>query len=73
MKPEENPLQSLDQWDDDLLRRYPKQPDANQGNTSEEFRSYDDAPDHVREFYRLNHQRQTVEINRLKRGCESRI
>ena len=67
MKPEENPLQSLDQWDDDLLRRYPKQPDANQGNTSEEFRSYDDAPDHVREFYRLNHQRQTVEINRLKR------
>ena len=67
MKPEENPLQSLDQWDDDLLRRYPKQPAANQGNTSEEFRSYDDAPDHVREFYRLNHQRQTVEINRLKR------
>ena len=67
MKPEDNPLQSLDQWDDDLLRRYPKQPVANQGNTSEEFRSYDDAPDHVREFYRLNHQRQTVEINRLKR------
>ena len=67
MKPEENPLQSLDQWDDDLLRRYPKQPDVNLGKTSEEFRSYDDAPDHVREFYRLNHQRQTVEINRLKR------
>ncbi len=67
MNPEENPLQSLDQWDDDLLRRYPKQPDVNQGKTSEEFRSYDDAPDHVREFYRLNHQRQTVEVNRLKR------
>ena len=62
-----NPLHSLDDWDDDLLRRYPRDPEPDNGKPTEEFRSYDDAPEHVKEFYRLNHLQQTVEINRQKR------
>lgn len=39
-----------------------------EGRTQEEFRQYDDAtPPVVREFYRLNHTKQTVEFNRAKR------
>ena len=62
-----NPLHSLDDWEDDLLRRYPRDPEPDNGKPAEEFRSYDDAPEHVKEFYRLNHLQQTVEINRQKR------
>ena len=62
-----NPLHSLDDWDDDLLRRYPRDPEPAHGKPTEEFRSYDDAADHVKEFYRLNHLQQTVEINLQKR------
>lgn len=62
-----NPLHSLDDWDDDLLRRYPRDSEPRHGKSTEEFRSYDDAADHVKEFYRLNHRQQTVEINLEKR------
>ncbi len=67
MTDEINPLHSLDDWEDDLLRRYPRDPEPDNGKPAEEFRSYDDAPEHVKEFYRLNHLQQTVEINRQKR------
>jgi len=68
MKSSENPLTSLDDWEDDLLRRYPEDHEPGNGKQTDEFRSYDDAPPHVREFYRLNHLHQTVEINRRKRN-----
>ena len=61
----DNPLESLDDWDDDLLRRYPD-PDREPGNGKQRdsFRVYgDEAPEHVREFYRQNHEYQTVEFN----------
>lgn len=55
------PLKSLDDWDDDVRRRYPE-PDA------KGFRDYgDDARDGVREFYRVNHINQTVDFNRAVR------
>ena len=58
----DNPLESLDDWEDDLLRRYPD-PDREPGNGKERdsFRVYgDEAPEHVREFYRQNHEYQTL-------------
>ncbi|HCK70952.1 MAG TPA: inositol oxygenase, partial [Planctomycetaceae bacterium] len=48
-----------------MLRRYPD-PDREPGNGKERdsFRVYgDEAPEHVREFYRQNHEYQTVEFN----------
>lgn len=61
----ENPLESLDDWEDDLLRRYPEsQREPGNGKSKDAFRVYgDEAPDHVREFYRLNHEKQTVDFN----------
>ncbi|MBI3280806.1 MAG: inositol oxygenase [Acidobacteria bacterium] len=51
------PLQSLGEWDDHVAGRY--QP----GKGEDEFRQYDEAsPPVVREFYRLNHTRQTREF-----------
>jgi len=52
------PLKSLDEWEDDLLRRYPENAKA-----AEDFRNYDDpARDTVKEFYRLNHTYQTYDF-----------
>ena len=58
----QGPLDCLDDWDDDVVRRYPQETGASSG-----FRNYSQAPDRVREFYRLNHELQTVEVNRNKR------
>jgi inositol oxygenase len=56
------PLQSLDQWDDDVRARY----DANK--KKEEFRVYDDkTPQVVRDFYKLNHENQTLDFARAKK------
>ncbi|HVJ07814.1 MAG TPA: inositol oxygenase family protein [Acidisarcina sp.] len=50
------PLKNLDEWDDFLEGRY------KQGKTEEEFRQYDaTANPEVAEFYRLNHENQTVD------------
>jgi len=57
------PLESLDQWDDDVRARYRK--DRNK----EEFRVYDEStPQVVRDFYRQNHALQTLEFARAKRA-----
>ncbi len=49
------PLQNLEQWDDFLEGRY------KEGKSETEFRQYDaTAKPGVAEFYRLNHQHQTV-------------
>ena len=58
-----SPLTNLDQWEDDLLTRYPE----TATKAKEDYRNYDDpARDTVREFYRLNHTYQTYEFVRAK-------
>lgn len=58
--PNNAPLADLDEWEDDLLRRYPEEGDK-------KFRDYDaDARPSVREFYQLNHRYQTMEFVREK-------
>lgn len=63
MSQPDGPLESLDEWEDDLLRRYPQHEKA-----SEDFRDYDaEARPSVKEFYRLNHRFQTLEFVQQKR------
>jgi inositol oxygenase len=53
----ENPLQSLEEWDDFVASRY------RQGKDESEFRNYDpDANPGVAEFYRQNHVHQTLDF-----------
>jgi inositol oxygenase len=57
------PLESLDQWDDDVRARY------RADRKKEEFRVYDDStPQVVRDFYQQNHALQTLEFARGKRA-----
>ena len=54
---EPQPLKELDEWDDFVATRYRK------GKTEEEFRNYKaDANPTVTEFYRQNHQHQTLDF-----------
>jgi len=58
------PLENLDEWEDDLLRRYPEPTSS----ASAAFRNYAaEARPSVKEFYRLNHQYQTLEFVKKKR------
>ncbi|AEI51733.1 Inositol oxygenase [Runella slithyformis DSM 19594] len=62
------PLASLDEWEDDLILRYPDPDSLAQAKAKEEFRNYDDpARDTVKEFYRLNHKYQTYDFVMEKR------
>src|SRR6478735_11068322 len=64
---QQNPLSSLDEWEDDLLERYPDPESIATNKTTEEYRNYDSPQrDTVREFYRLNHKYQTYEFVREK-------
>lgn len=57
------PLKNLDEWEDDLLRRYPDPESITDGKTVEEYRNYDNPErDTVKEFYRLNHTYQTYDF-----------
>ncbi|WP_421799186.1 inositol oxygenase family protein [Haliscomenobacter sp.] len=59
------PLASIEEWEDDVLIRYPEphQP----AKTKEEYRNYDTPQrDTVKEFYRLNHTYQTYDFVREK-------
>ena len=69
LTPEEvNPLKSLDEWEDDVLQRYPEPESIATAKSTEEYRNYDDpARDTVKEFYRLNHTYQTYEFVEEKR------
>jgi inositol oxygenase len=67
------PLASLDEWEDDLLRRYPKPDSKVVGTTSSkkpaEFRDHEGSVrPTVREFYRLNHTHQSLEFVRQKQA-----
>jgi len=62
-QPLTNPLSSLDEWEDDLLDRYPDPESIAENKAAEEFRNYETpARDSVKEFYRLNHTYQTYEF-----------
>ena len=57
-----NPLQSLDEWEEDVLVRYPD-PEIETSKSKEEFRNYESGTrDTVKEFYRLNHKYQTYDF-----------
>ena len=65
-KEEINPLQSIEEWEDDVLARYPEE--GKPAKSKEEFRNYDNPQrDTVREFYRLNHKYQTYDFVMEKR------
>ena len=64
---EMNPLNSLDEWEEAVLERYPE-PDV-PAKQKDEFRNYDDpARDTVKEFYRLNHTYQTYDFVKQKQS-----
>ena len=69
--PAENtaPLTSLDEWEHDVLQRYPDPAGVAKGKTTEAFRNYEEpARDSVKEFYRLNHRYQTYDFVVQKRA-----
>ena len=64
-----NPLAGLDEWEEDVLRRYPDADAIATSKSTEEFRNYDTpVRDTVREFYRINHTCQTYEFVQEKRN-----
>lgn len=64
-----NPLHSLDEWEDDVLERYPDPEAIATSKKTEEYRNYETpVRDTVREFYRLNHTYQTYEFVQEKRA-----
>jgi len=63
------PLAGLDEWEEDVLRRYPDAETIATSKSTQEFRNYDTpVRDTVREFYRLNHTYQTYEFVQDKRN-----
>lgn len=65
MKPpvESNPLSNLDEWEEDLVRRYPDPEAIVNGKSTEEYRNYENPErDTVKEFYKLNHTYQTYDF-----------
>ena len=58
-----NPLDSLEQWEEDLLERYPEPDSIVQDKKVEEYRNYADPKrETVRAFYRLNDSYQTYDF-----------
>ncbi|MBB2144903.1 inositol oxygenase [Pedobacter sp. LMG 31464] len=58
-----SPLDNLDQWENDVLDRYPDPASINKDKKEEEFRNYEEtSKDGVKEFYRLNHKYQTYDF-----------
>ena len=66
---EDAPLESIEEWEDDVLARYPEEDSTLEPHKEKDaFRNYDNpARDTVREFYRLNHTYQTVDLVQQKR------
>lgn len=56
-------MEKLDDWEEDLLRRYPPP-----GESPDGFRDYAAAKPHVREFYRTNHREQTFDFVQAKQA-----
>ena len=67
--PNANPLNSIDEWEDDVLLRYPTPDSIAAGKGTDEYRNYDTpARDTVKEFYRLNHTYQTFDFVQQKQA-----
>jgi inositol oxygenase len=63
------PLANIDEWEDDILRRYPDPETIASSKNKEEYRNYEaPARDTVKEFYRLNHQYQTFDFVQEKKA-----
>ncbi|MES2275612.1 MAG: inositol oxygenase family protein [Bacteroidota bacterium] len=63
------PLSNLDDWEADLLKRYPDPSNINEDKKAEEFRNYQETEkDGVKEFYRLNHTYQTYDYVMAKKA-----
>lgn len=61
-------LSNLDEWEDDLLLRYPGPDTVTTEKSKEAYRNYNSPQrDTVKEFYRLNHQYQTYDFVQEKR------
>jgi inositol oxygenase len=57
-------------WEDDLKRRYPETDYTPTGKDKDAFRNYDEpGRDTVREFYRINHEFQTLELVTAKKAA----
>ena len=56
-----NPLNSMEDWEDDLLKRYPENPSEKKEEDFRDYRSSKRA-NSVKEFYKLNHQYQTYDF-----------
>jgi len=72
MTTNQNPLRTLEDWDEDVARRYPRAEREGSGfnktRPPAEFRDYGEGTrDGVREFYRLNHTQQTVDFVKARR------
>lgn len=64
------PLKDLDEWEDDILQRYPEPLIIAKGKATEEYRNYEEnVKDSVREFYRLNHTYQTYDFVMEKKAA----
>ena len=64
-----NPLQSLDEWEDDVLERYPEPEVKAKDKSKDAFRNYETpGRDTVKEFYRLNHTYQTYDFVKEKKN-----
>lgn len=64
-----SPLSSLDEWEEDLLNRYPDPESIAQNKTTGEFRNYTEPPrDTVKAFYQLNHRYQTYAFVKSKQA-----
>jgi inositol oxygenase len=62
------PLKNLDEWEEDLLRRYPDPDTITTTKATDEYRNYENPErDTVKEFYRLNHTYQTYDFVMKKR------
>ena len=58
----------LEDWEEDLLRRYPEGSTNTEGKEKEQFRDYEaEVRPEVKEFYRLNHKHQTLDFAKSKK------
>ena len=58
-----SPLANLDEWEEDLLKRYPDPETLATDKSTDAFRNYTAPPrDTVKEFYRLNHTYQSYDF-----------
>jgi inositol oxygenase len=66
---ENAPLKSLDEWEDDILRRYPDPETIATSKSTEAYRNYETpVRDTVKEFYKLNHTHQTYDFVMQKKA-----